>query len=104
MNELKSVAWMIELVVGTHSPSWWNGFEFTKDSNAAIHFPSKASAECVFNICRENAKKGNALRLGRDCYGITEHVWISDAQAEIDRLEESLRAERAVSERLLRRW
>jgi len=66
----KPVAWMIEMVASPN-PLWFDGKSMTGDPNAAIRFPSKESAEAMFSVLFE----AKILRLGWDCYTITEHQW-----------------------------
>lgn len=63
-------AWMIEMVASPN-PLWFDGKSMTGDPNAAIRFPSKESAEAMFSVLF----KAKILRLGWDCYSITEHQW-----------------------------
>lgn len=77
-------AWLVELVAGPFAPAWLSAATvengWTKDANAAISFPSKEVAIDVFERLMET-RRWRSLGLGRDCYKITEHMFIHAAQS-----------------------
>lgn len=81
VTRAERTAWLIELIAGPLAPAWLstatveNGW--TKDANAAISFPSKEVAIDVFERLM-TTPRWRSLGLGRDCYKITEHIFIND--------------------------